>query len=131
MTALILLASSILVTAILAWLLRRRLAASTLACLPRKESMKKVILLASIGMLATFALLPDILIIASLIQATRKLRFVVTALALSAALFACIGCSKQAEPPKPHEIHWQGPETGYSGMTELPPDNTGKPKEEP
>jgi hypothetical protein len=122
MTTVILLAASILTAAIVAWLLRRRLAALTLAYLPRKETMRTAILLTSIGLLAISALLPDLIFIASL--ATRKLRFVTTMLALSAAL--CIGCSKPAEPPKPHEIKWRGPETGYTATTPLPPDNAGK-----
>jgi len=116
MTIVIVLAS-ILATVIFAWLLRRRLA----QFLPKKETMKTVLLLVSIAALSTIALLPDILFIASL--ATRRLRFVATVLALSAAL--CIGCSKPAEPPKPHEIQWRGPETGYTATTPQPPD-TGK-----
>jgi len=125
MTTAILLAASILITAIVAWLLRRRLAALTLAYLPRKETMRTAILLASIGLLAISALLPDLIFIASL--ATRKLRFFVTVVTLSVAAAAtCIGCSKPVEVPKPHEIHWQGPETGYTGTTIIDPD---KPKE--
>jgi hypothetical protein len=123
MTTAILLAASILITAIVAWLLRRRLAALTLAYLPRKETMRTAILLASIGLLAISALLPDLIFIASL--ATRKLRFVVTVLTLASTAL-CIGCSKPAEVPKPHEIRWQGPETGYTGTTLIDPD---KPKE--
>jgi len=120
MTIVIVLAS-ILATVILAWLLRRRLA----QYLAKKETLKTVLLLVSVVALAILALLPDFIIIASL--ATRKLRFVATVLVLSAAL--CIGCSKPAEPPKPHEIHWRGPETGYTATTPQPPDNAGK--EEP
>ena len=122
MTIVIVLAS-ILATVILAWMLRRL--ASTLAHLPRKEALKSTILLASIGLLATTALLPDLVIMLSAIKLCS--RFWRIALTLSvAAVVAFIGCSKPAEPPKPHEIQWRGPETGYTVTTPQPPDNAGK-----
>ena len=131
MLTVILLVSTLTVISIVAWLLRRRLAKLILAHLPRKETMKAVILLISIAGLSILALLSEILCIAALVLATRNLRFFVTVLTLSVALVACIGCSKQPEPPQPHEIHWQGPETGFVGKTVFPPDNTGIHKEKP
>ena len=131
MLTVILLVSTLAAISIVAWLLRHRLAESTLAYLPQMETMKKVILLTSIAGLTILALLPEILCIAALVLATRNLRFFVTVLTLSVALVACIGCSKQPEPQKPHEIHWQGPETSFVGKTVFPPENTGIPKEKP
>jgi len=128
MLTVILLVSTLAAT-LVAWLLRGRLAASTLANLPRKETLKTIILLGSVGLLATIALLPDLLIMLStLILLSRFSRIAFTLLV--AAVVACIGCSKQPEPPQSHEIHWHGPETGYDGKTIHPPDNAGKPREE-
>lgn len=36
----------------------------------------------------------------------------------AATLVACIGCSKQAESPRP--IHWTAPESGYHAESPLP-----------
>lgn len=45
-------------------------------------------------------------------------RFFGSVLKLSAAFAACIGCApKHAETPTPRQIHWHGPETGYTGTT--------------
>ena len=130
MTTVILLACSILLTSIVAWLFRQRLIASTLPHLPRKETMKTAILLSSITLLAILALLPDLFILVSAMKLLSS--FWRTALTLVATTFilaaTCVGCSKPTETPKPHEIHWQGPETGFTGTTTLPSD---KPKEEP
>jgi len=63
MTTVILLAASILVAAIVAWLLRRRLAALTLAYVPRKETMTTALLFAPIALLLVMAILPDILLL--------------------------------------------------------------------
>ncbi|MGO9112093.1 MAG: hypothetical protein ACLP9L_22945 [Thermoguttaceae bacterium] len=57
-------------------------------------------------------------------------RFFGILLKLSAALAACIGCTaKHDETPKPRQIRWRGPETGYTGTTVIDPDNAGTTKE--
>jgi hypothetical protein len=56
-------------------------------------------------------------------------RFFSIVLKLSTALAACIGCSKP-EAPKPRQIRWRGPETGYSGTTIIEPDDTSKADQE-
>jgi len=57
-------------------------------------------------------------------------RFLALLLKFSAALAACIGCtSKHDEAPKPRQIRWRGPETGYSSTTVIDLDNTGTSKE--
>ena len=131
MTTIILLACPIVLTSIVAWRFRRRLVASTLPHLPRKENMKFAILLSSITLLAILALLPDLYILVSAMKLMSG--FWRTALTLLATTFilaaTCVGCSKPAEPARSHEIHWQGPETGFSATTPNPPDNTNKPKE--
>jgi hypothetical protein len=53
-------------------------------------------------------------------------RFLAIVLKLSTALAACLGCSKQADAPKPRGIHWRGPETGYKGTTVIEPEGTTK-----
>ncbi len=114
MTIAILLAS-ILVTAIVAWLLRRRLAASILARLPRKETVTTALLFASIALLLVIALLPDLLILFSTVNLMpHSLRMI---LGLAAASMVCIGCSKHAEPAKPAVIHWKGQDGGYQDTT--------------
>ncbi len=113
----------ILVTAIVAWLLRRRLVASILARLPRKETMTTALLFASIALLLAIALLPDILILISTMSLMPPFFRIV--LGLVAAAVICVGCSKQYDKPKPHAIHWRAPDTGYSAETvpASPPDN--------
>jgi membrane-associated phospholipid phosphatase len=107
MTTLILFTCSILVVTILVFLLRHRLA----PYLPRTETICTTILLASIIVLAILALLPDLVtMVSSMKLLSSFFRIVIT---LVAALVALIGCSKQAEQPKPRKIHWEGPETGY------------------
>jgi hypothetical protein len=50
-------------------------------------------------------------------------RFLALLLKLSAALAACIGCTaKHDDAPKPRQIRWRGPETGYTGTTVIEPD---------
>ena len=90
--------------------------------------MKTMILFASIAVLLILPLLLDFIRVSTTTLLSRFFRSIIT---LSATLMACIGCSKQPEPPQPHEIHWQGPETGFVGKTVFPPDNTGIPKEKP
>ena len=86
-----------------------------------------MILLSAVALLATIALLPDLLILASAMKLLS--RFWRIALTLSAAaVVACVGCSRPPEAPQPHQINWRAPETGYTGTTTLPPDNTGKEK---
>ncbi len=114
MTTLILLAS-ILVVFILAWLFRQRL----FQYLPRKESMTTALSFAPIALLVTLALLPDIVTVMSTMKLMPPAFRIV--LALAAAVVACVGCSKQPDPPKP--IHWSASETGYQAETPPPPDN--------
>ena len=40
---------------------------------------------------------------------------------LCAILAAILGCSSKGAPDKPHEIRWQGRETGYEGTTIVQP----------
>ena len=76
--------------------------------------MKIVILISSITLLAILALLPDLFILVSAMKLMSGFWRVAITLAATTFILAatCVGCSKPAEPPKPHEIHWQGPETG-------------------
>jgi len=66
-------------------------------------------------------------------ESTMKLfasRFLALLLKFSAALAACIGCTaKHDEAPKPRQIRWRGPETGYTCTTVIEPDNPGTTKE--
>jgi hypothetical protein len=39
---------------------------------------------------------------------------------LCAALAAILGCSPKNPPDQPHQLHWQGRETGYQGTTVVP-----------
>jgi protein-S-isoprenylcysteine O-methyltransferase Ste14 len=118
----ILFAASIVAVSILAWLYRRRLAASIRAHLPRKETVTTACLFVPIALLLVFALLPDILLLVSTMNLMPpSIRIV---LALVAAGVVCVGCWKQAAPPKPHPIHWRAPETGYQAETvPVPPNN--------
>jgi peptidoglycan/LPS O-acetylase OafA/YrhL len=117
-TTLILLACSI-AALVLVWRFRQRLAHH----IPRKETMSTAILVASIALLATFALLPDIVVLVSSMNLLPPLLKIVLVLA---AVAGCIGCSKKADKPQP--TRWSAPETGYHAET-IPPDN--KPKEGP
>jgi hypothetical protein len=42
---------------------------------------------------------------------------------LCAILATILGCSSKSAPDKPREIHWQGQETGYQGITVVPAGN--------
>ena len=89
--------------------------------------MKTVILFVSIAVLSILPLLLDLIRVSTMKVLSRFSRIVIT---LSAAFLACIGCTpKETEKPKPRQVHWQGPETGYTGTTTLPPDNADKPLE--
>ena len=99
----ILFACSILAVSILAWLFRQRFA----KYLPSKETMSTFCLVAPIVLLLAMAILPDILVLIcdpSLMplhpNRHRHRR---------AAVIIYAGCSKQADAPKPHPIHWSGP----------------------
>ena len=121
MTTVIILLASTLVTAIVAWLLRRRLAASILARLPRKETVTTLCIFAPIALLLILALLPDLLILLSTMNLLPHTFRII--LGLAAATVVCIGCSKQnAEPTKPAIIHWKGQDGGYEDTTIVPPD---------
>ena len=111
--------ASTLVTAIVAWLLRRRLAASIRARLPRKETVTAVCLFAPIALLLILALLPDILLVIwTMNLLPHSLRIV---LALAAATMICVGCFKHSpEPVKPALIHWTGQDGGYQDTTTVP-----------
>lgn len=122
MTTVILLAS-ILVTAIVAWRLRRRLAALTHAYLPRKETMTTALLFAPIALLLLIALLPDLLVLISTMNLMPPYFRIV--LALAATVLVCIGCSKKTDAPKPQPIHWRAPESGYTAETAPPPNKEG------
>jgi uncharacterized membrane protein YoaK (UPF0700 family) len=114
-TAIILLAST-LATAIVAWLLRRHLAASILARLPRKETVTTVCLFAPIALLLILALLPDILLLVSTMNLLPHTFRII--LGIAAATVVCIGCSKQnAEPVKPAVIHWKAQDSDYEDTT--------------
>ena len=116
----ILLASILLAASILAWLFRRRLAEQ----LPSKETMSTFLLFAPIALLVIIALLPDIFLLISTMSLMPP--FVRIVLALVAAAVVCVGCSKQADKPKPHPIHWRAPETGYQAETvTIPPNKEG------
>ncbi len=121
MTTLILFVVAILVVATLAFLLRHRVAHH----LPRAETLSTTVLLASIVVLAILALLPDLItLVSSMKLLSSFLRIFIT---LVAAVVAFLGCSKQAETPKPRKIHWEGPESGYQADTTLPPDHKENP----
>lgn len=111
----VLLLVSIFAASILAWLFRQRLAKH----LPSKETMSTFALFAPIVLLLIFAFLPDIVVLLSTMNLMpASVRIV---LALAAAVVVCVGCSKQADKPQPHQIHWRAPETGYHA--DSPPDN--------
>jgi hypothetical protein len=40
---------------------------------------------------------------------------------LCAVLAVILGCSSKCAPDKPHEIRWQGQQTGYQGTTVVQP----------
>ena len=112
--------ASTCVTALVAWLLRRRLAASIRARLPRKETVTAVCLFAPIALLFVLALLPDFLLLIWTMNLLPHSVRIVLAVAATAAV--CLGCSKQnAEPSKPAVIHWKGQDGGYVDTTAVPP----------
>jgi hypothetical protein len=56
--------------------------------------------------------------------------FAISVLVLSITFFTCIGCSKGSDSPKPGQIHWSAPDTGYQADSgAAPPESTGTPKE--
>jgi len=116
----ILFAASIVAVSILAWLFRQRF----IKHLPSKETMGTVCLVAPIVLLLVMAILPDILLlIGTLALMPPTIRTIIGIAAAAVVIYA--GCSKQADKPKPHPIHWSAPETGYHAETvpALPPDN--------
>ncbi len=116
-----LLASLLLTSLIVAWLLRQRIAQRLLS----KETVTTVTLFAAVALLLVVALLPDILLLISTMKLLPPTFRIV--LALAAAVTVCIGCSKQTDTPKPRRLHWFAPETGFQSETTFPPDP--KPKE--
>lgn len=116
----ILFALSILAVSILAWLFRRRFT----KYVPSKQSMSTFCLVAPVVLLLCVAILPDVLLILAAIKFMPPLLKTVLGFAAAAAILYS-GCSKQADKPKPHPIHWSAPETGYTAETvpAFPPDN--------
>ena len=117
----ILFACSILAVSILGWLLRRRFT----KCLPSKETMSTLCLIAPVALLLVLAILPDLVLLFTTINLTPPI--LKTILAVAAATMVCVGCSKQTDPSKPRRLHWSAAETGFESETLLPPDP--KPKE--
>jgi hypothetical protein len=116
----ILFACSILAVCILTWIFRRRLA----KYVPSKETMSTVSLVAPIALLLIMAILPDILLLfATLSLMPHSIRTIIGIAAAAAVIYA--GCSKRADTPQPHPIHWRAAETGYTAETvpAAPPDN--------
>jgi hypothetical protein len=122
-TTILLLASSIIAVATIAWFYRE----SLIRQLPSKEAVNTFCLIAPVVLLLCIGLLPDIFLLVSTINLMPH--FLRTILGIGAA--ACIiysGCSKKAETPKPHPIHWRAPESGYTAETVTsPPDNKESP----
>lgn len=56
----------------------------------------------------------------SILASTARLVPAAARIILVLAAAACVGCSQQTEPPKPHPIHWSSPETGYKAETPPP-----------
>ncbi len=105
-------AASIVAVSILAWLFRQRF----IKHLPSKEALSTFCFVAPIILLLVMAILPDILLlIATLSFMPPTIRTVIGIAAAAAVIYA--GCSKKADTPKPHPIHWSAPETGYHAET--------------
>ena len=115
----ILFTASIVAVSILVWLCRQRIAQH----LPSKETVSTFCLVAPIVLLLAMAILPDVLLLTeslSLMSPTIR-----TVVGIAAACIIYAGCSKRADAPQPHPIHWRAPETGYTADTvpASPPDN--------
>ncbi len=105
-------AASIVAVSILAWLFRQRF----IKHLPSKETMNMFCLVAPIALLLLMAILPElVLLIATLNLMPPTIRTVIGIAAAAAVIYA--GCSKRADAPKPHPIHWRAPDTGYTAET--------------
>ena len=123
MTALLLIAL-FLVAAALTWWYRQRL----VRFLPRKNTMFTISIIASIGLLAVLAVLPDLIALLSALQFLSPL--VKTALVLVTVVpLVIVGCSRHSPTPdEPYKIHWQAGDSNFS--TDTVPANA-KPKEKP